>query len=405
MVHIKLKNVNVDFPGQSFGNQYLTSQMAHFVRNGLNNVNQSKAKTTANVLQDISLSVNDGDRIGLIGRNGSGKTTLLRVLAGIFHPTGGAMDIKGNVSTLLSGSLGVDEDLTGYEVIDYGCLLFGLKRREIRKIRSEIADFTELGHYLNMPVRTYSTGMKLRLSFGVATCYAPEILLVDEVIGAGDALFIEKAKKRVVEFMSQSSILLLASHSDDIIKTICNKAILLEEGRILIAGDVSDVLNYYYEAVVNFAPLTPVTTETGKALSGGDRALYDCANVFDGDPKSVWRSVQRDDQVKQNAYIGYDFGPDNIYEVNGFTVRQWNGAESTNMVDSVVVQTSNVNFDNDINTIEEIAIEKYIRRHNYKISKSMPARYWRLLANSNTEGGEWGIAELVFWQGDTPPTS
>jgi ABC-type polysaccharide/polyol phosphate transport system ATPase subunit len=183
----------------------------------------------------------------MIGHNGAGKSTLLRVCSGVYEPTQGTVKIDGKVSPLFSTSPGLDGDDSGYENIQTCGMFLGMTPEEIVRKTPEIEEFSELGDYLSLPVRTYSTGMLVRLGFGIATCIDPEILLLDEGLGAGDARFAERANKRVDALVERASILVLASHSDALIKAMCNKAILLQGGRIIASGSVDDVIKEYQE--------------------------------------------------------------------------------------------------------------------------------------------------------------
>jgi len=196
-------------------------------------------------LKNVSIDVEAGDRIGLIGRNGAGKTTLLKVLAGIYAPSEGVVEVEGRVTSLLNTSLGMEADATGYENIFLVGTLLGMSASEIRARTAEIEEFTELGDFLNMPVRTYSAGMSMRLSFAIFTSVKPEILLVDEAIGAGDAKFYKKARERIHGLLHGASLLFLASHSNDVIRKFCNKAMLLERGEVVAFGDVDSVIGDY----------------------------------------------------------------------------------------------------------------------------------------------------------------
>ncbi|MCF2523882.1 ABC transporter ATP-binding protein [Bradyrhizobium sp. G127] len=200
-------------------------------------------------LRDVSLSLVSGDRLALIGANGAGKTTLLRVMAGIYEPVSGAVRIHGRVSPMFDLGLGIDTDLSGYDNIRIRGLLLGLSSQEIERLLPDIAEFTELGEYLDMPVRTYSSGMTLRLTFAVATCFEPEILLMDEWILAGDAHFMAKAHVRIESFLRKASVLVLASHNLEICRTWCNKGLWMERGRVRALGPVSDVIAAYQGAV------------------------------------------------------------------------------------------------------------------------------------------------------------
>jgi len=193
-------------------------------------------------LQDVSLTVHHGDQLGIVGHNGAGKSTLLRVFAGIYEPIGGTVSIEGRVSPLFSTSPGLDLDDTGYENIVTCGLLLGMSRDEIERKLPEIEAFSELSDYLALPARTYSTGMLVRLGFAIATSIDPEILLLDEELGAGDARFAAHAAVRVEALIDRSSIVVLASQSKDLIRRICNRAILLDHGRIIADGPTEEVL-------------------------------------------------------------------------------------------------------------------------------------------------------------------
>lgn len=202
-------------------------------------------------LSDINLHVKQGDRIGLIGHNGAGKSTLLRVLSGIYHPTRGKATITGRVSPIFDVSLGFDPDATGAENIAMLGLINGMSIAEIDAATPEIADFTGLGEYLHLPARIYSAGMLTRLQFAVATATQrrPDILIVDEGIGAGDAAFMEKADRRFSEFMSRPAALVLASHAQPTIERFCDRAIVLQQGSIAFDGSVPAAFAEYARIV------------------------------------------------------------------------------------------------------------------------------------------------------------
>jgi ABC-2 type transport system ATP-binding protein/lipopolysaccharide transport system ATP-binding protein len=171
------------------------------------------------------------------------------VLAGIFEPTRGSFSASGRISSMLDFGVGLEIDSTGYENIILRGMYMGIRPRRMRAIADEIAAFTELGHYLEMPVRTYSSGMMIRLSFAIATCIPPEILLMDEWLSAGDARFLEKAQRRIERFVRDSSILVLASHSMPLLKEWCNRGLLLDQGRIVALGPIDDVVARYSEHI------------------------------------------------------------------------------------------------------------------------------------------------------------
>jgi ABC-type polysaccharide/polyol phosphate transport system ATPase subunit len=206
---------------------------------------QAGTHVVVNALKNISFEAYDGDRIGLVGSNGSGKTTLLRVLADVYPPTEGSVEVNGRVSTMFDTKLGMSSDATGLENIRMCGLLWGLTRSQIEASMDDIIEFTELGDYLKMPVRTYSSGMQLRLAFAIATLREPDILLLDEVIGVGDARFYQKAMSRMQSLVRRSRILFVASHNRTMIEQLCNKAILLHNGVLVAYGDVGEVLEAY----------------------------------------------------------------------------------------------------------------------------------------------------------------
>jgi lipopolysaccharide transport system ATP-binding protein len=244
MASIELKFATIDFPIYGISTRSLKKQLIRISTGGKIDFPDNKI-VTVRALDNINLSIDHGDRIGLIGHNGSGKSTLLRMIAGIYEPTSGDCNVDGKVSALLDVMMGMDPESTGYENIVLRGIINGLTRNEIEEKKEAIAKFTELGDYLSIPVRTYSTGMQLRLAFGIATAISPEILVLDEVVGAGDANFIEKARHRFDEMISSSHIVVLASHDLNIIEKFCNKLIWLDVGKILYFGETKEGLQKY----------------------------------------------------------------------------------------------------------------------------------------------------------------
>ncbi|WP_158850705.1 galactan export ABC transporter ATP-binding subunit Wzt/RfbE [Saccharothrix deserti] len=196
-------------------------------------------------LHDINISLRHGDRVGLVGHNGAGKSTLLRLLAGIYEPTRGSSRIVGKVAPVFDLGVGMDPEISGYENIMIRGLFLGMSRKEMEKRVDDIAEFTELGDYLSMPLRTYSTGMRVRLALGVVTSIDPEILLLDEGIGAVDAAFLEKARDRLNDLVKRSGILVFASHSDDFLVELCSTAIWMDEGQVKMHGSLREVVTSY----------------------------------------------------------------------------------------------------------------------------------------------------------------
>lgn len=249
MTRIAAQNMSVEFPvvgaSRSFRREILASTVGGLLRANRSSSGADVYSVTA--LHDLSFEFSDGDRIGLIGHNGAGKTTLLRTLAGCYWPTSGSLAIDGSVTPLLSLGCGIEGDFTGLENITLFGLHLGMTRAEIEERTPEIAAFTELGSFLHMPLRTYSAGMLLRLTFAVATSATPDILLVDEVFGAGDRTFYDKARRRMEATLEASKIFVLATHALALVKDHCNKGCVLEKGRCVFMGPALEAITFYEE--------------------------------------------------------------------------------------------------------------------------------------------------------------
>lgn len=244
MASVRLDGVSVSFPIYSAATRSIKNRLVHSATGGQIR-SESGRISVVQALQNVTLELNSGDRVGLIGHNGAGKTTLLRVLARIYEPNEGQVTIDGSIVPLFDISLGMDPESTGYENILLRGLYLGLSRAQIRARLDEIADFTELGDFLNLPIRTYSAGMRMRLAFAVSTAVAPDILLLDEGIGAGDAAFLQKASERLRRFTEKVAIIVLASHSEDLISRMCSEALLMEHGRVIASGKTDAMLAQY----------------------------------------------------------------------------------------------------------------------------------------------------------------
>jgi ABC-type polysaccharide/polyol phosphate transport system ATPase subunit len=207
--------------------------------------NRNSKRSVVKALSHVSFELTDGDRLGLIGHNGAGKSTLLRVLAGVYQPVQGSVMYEGVITPLFDTLPGIDPEDTGYENVITAGMLFGLSRQKITSMLSSVEEFSELGEYMGLPVRTYSTGMTMRLGFAFATSMEPGILLMDEGIGAGDARFADRAMERMENFVGRSRIVVVASHADQFIRSLCNKAALMHTGRIVSIGSVDSVLEEY----------------------------------------------------------------------------------------------------------------------------------------------------------------
>ena len=247
MANIQLENVSLNFPIYGFSGRSLKQGLLKsFATGGL--LKFTNSIVTIEALKDISLSIHDGDRIALIGHNGSGKSTLLRALAGIYEPQRGKMQINGKIGSILDIPLGMDHEASGYENIKIRSMLLRLSREQIRVLIPAIEDFTQLGSFLKMPVRTYSSGMLIRLAFALSTMLIPDILLIDEVISVGDSAFMERAQSRLEQLVYKSRILIVSSHSAQELKRFCNKALWLEHGIMKMYGPLGEVFFAYQES-------------------------------------------------------------------------------------------------------------------------------------------------------------
>lgn len=190
-------------------------------------------RVVVRAIDQVSFEWREGERIGLVGHNGSGKTTLLRAIAGIYEPIAGSLTVEGRVASMLSLMLGMDPEATGFENIFLRGVTMGLTRPQIEEIVDDVCDFSELGDYIQMPMRTYSSGMAMRLAFAISTAAKADILLMDEWLSVGDEAFAEKSKRRLSELIDQAKILVLASHSPEVIRANCSRVIRLDHGRIV----------------------------------------------------------------------------------------------------------------------------------------------------------------------------
>lgn len=245
MAHIRLTDVAVEFPIHNAGSRSFQLQLLATVGGKLAEHNKC---VVVRALQGVNLDVGVGDRIGIIGHNGAGKTTLLRVLAGVYQPTQGALSVTGRLSSFTDITLGMDPEATGLENIIFRSVFMGLTFAAARKLSPAIEEFSELGEYLRMPVRTYSTGMFLRLAFAISTAIEPDIIIMDEIIGAGDARFIAKAQARLSDLLQRVKILVLATHDAGIMKSLCNRIVWLDHGVVRKIGPYEDVYRDYLAA-------------------------------------------------------------------------------------------------------------------------------------------------------------
>jgi ABC-type polysaccharide/polyol phosphate transport system ATPase subunit len=256
MASVQLADVCVTFPIYDSRSRSLKRRAMSVVTRGrVRSDPRGRISTDAShrvcvhALDHVTLEIEHGTRLGLVGRNGAGKSTMLHVIAGIYAPEQGNVAVEGRIASLLGGSLGIDPELTGRENLELRGLYLGLSRAEIRERLEDVIDFTELGPFIDMPFRTYSAGMRARLDFAISTSIETEILLLDEGLGVGDSGFIEKANQRLESLAASAGIVVFASHSEPLLRKLCTRAALMESGHVLTVGDVDEVLRRYQASI------------------------------------------------------------------------------------------------------------------------------------------------------------
>jgi ABC-type polysaccharide/polyol phosphate transport system ATPase subunit len=248
MSHVHIRDANIEIPiYDSHALRLIRLPAFRLAKVGTPTVSQVAGIMRVHALKNLNLDLSDGERLCLIGHNGAGKSTLLRLIAGIYPTTSGSIDVQGKVFPLLGSGIALSNDSTGYENIDLAASLYDWPKSRLPEFIRDIEEFTELGEYLSLPTRVYSAGMQARLSFAVATMQSPDILLIDEGIGSADAAFRDKAQARVKQFVHRAKIIVLASHSEDLCRALCNKGLLLSKGERIFYGDVDEALARYGE--------------------------------------------------------------------------------------------------------------------------------------------------------------
>ena len=243
MAKLVLNDVSVSFPVFNAKGRSIKSSLINSMTGG--KISELSGSISVQALNKVSLTMREGDRLGLLGHNGAGKSTLLRVMAGIYEPTDGSVETEGKITSMFTPNIGVSMEASGWDNIVTRGILLGLNAAEIEHLTSEVAEVSGLGEFLDMPVRTYSSGMQMRLAFSVSTCMSPEILLLDEAILAGDASFIVMARRRLDRLIEDANVLVLASHSQAILRQLCNKGALLNRGHLTLYDSVDDMIESY----------------------------------------------------------------------------------------------------------------------------------------------------------------
>jgi lipopolysaccharide transport system ATP-binding protein len=245
MAHITLEKASVVLPIFNSSARSITNTLVSAATGGALTA-QKGGHLSIEALKNIYLEIVAGDRIGIVGHNGSGKSTLLRLLSGVYEPSSGKIKRSGTVSSLVDISLGINGENTGRENIFLRGKLMGLSKKEINQKIDEIIEFSELGEYINLPVRIYSSGMLLRLAFSVSTSITADILIMDEWLSVGDGAFAERSSQRLRNLVDESEILVIASHTRELLEETCNKIVWLEHGLIRKVGPTQEILPEYF---------------------------------------------------------------------------------------------------------------------------------------------------------------
>ncbi|KRD42162.1 polysaccharide/polyol phosphate ABC transporter ATP-binding protein [Acidovorax sp. Root275] len=238
--HISLQTVNLHYASVAFKERSLKSLVARPF--GKRNADEVK---DVHALKNINLEITGGERVGLLGHNGAGKSTFLKTVAGLYPVSSGKVEVRGQVRSLFDLSLGFEPDATGRENILYRGLLLGLTPKFMREKQAEIVEFADLREFIDYPIKTYSAGMQVRLAFAISTAVGGDILLLDEVIGAGDANFMVKARLRIAQLIERAEILVLASHDFSALKSLCQRGVVFHRGEVVFDGAVDDAINEY----------------------------------------------------------------------------------------------------------------------------------------------------------------
>lgn len=247
MTFIDFKNVYVDFPIYNAGGRSLKKNLVSLATGGRFGRND-KGGVIIRALDNINFRLEKGERVGILGHNGAGKSTLLRVLTGAYAPSSGQMEVEGSIGSLIDISLGIYPEATGRENIYFRGRLMGLSKKFINECIDDVISFSELGDYIDMPTRTYSSGMQLRLAFSISTVIRPNILIMDEWLSVGDESFKSKAEERLNSLVSGTDLLIIASHDKKLVLETCTRVLWLEHGGIKMDADPETVCNAYWKS-------------------------------------------------------------------------------------------------------------------------------------------------------------
>lgn len=246
MAFIDFQNVCVDFPIYNSTGRSLKKKFIQVATGGTVG-RDPEGKVIVRALDNVSFNFAEGDRVGILGHNGAGKSTLLRVLSKVYEPTSGRAEVSGNIGSLIDITLGIDPECTGIENIFLRAGYLGISKKQVKTNLDEIIEFSELGDFIHMPLRTYSAGMHLRLAFSISTILHCDILIMDEWLSVGDEGFRIKAENRMMKLVDNTSILIIASHSEALLRGLCNKIIWLEHGKVKSCGEPNAIYSNYFK--------------------------------------------------------------------------------------------------------------------------------------------------------------
>lgn len=398
MASINVNNISVELPIFEARDRSLKRSLLGAA--GAGRIDIDRGHIIVQALRGVSFSASDGDRIALIGRNGAGKSTLLRTLAGFTEPNAGAVKTTGSIASLFSVSGFLDPNATGYENIQHAGRLLGISATKIKELTPEIEDFTELRHYLDLPVRTYSAGMSVRLAFAITTSIEPDILLLDEAITAGDSHFVSKAAKRAEELYNRTSIIVAASHDTNLLRRLCNRAFFLESGKIVASGDVDSVIEAYERhGATAIATGGPKGDEKKRVLSNPTDPSAGSPNaVLEADESTYWQVSDRKD-----AWIGVDLSdPHEDMSPNASSVSIRHKGGTTTLAPALRVEVSNDFFVSDIRKVGEVPSCNIDNRFTCLLQNTESGAHWRIRPIAENLAEPWTVFEMLF---NTAPPS